>query len=971
MAEQTHYLLTPKNIYRLLTGRLSGLFSYVFPEERLRGMTLVRFWREQLAPLVSAETLEALVPLDGTHPRVQSNMMNRSGSNVSRLLRTELDSRLNAATMSRLIRRNMRFLTQRSYRADLFANYLTDFEDLCFRDDFFIRPVVREYLLSLRAWRPADNPGKRQSPRLFHDACRLSWLCVFSLYGQMMSCAALAQRCLDASLLPDALWRLLNSEAAPEEWTVLSASDGLLLCPPAECYVTAAPTPQQLADHLREKHRVLVTGIGGAGKTELVRQALPRLGVWYDRAAFVQYEGSLTQSLRRAFPDLQAQDDEALLRAVKEALEEDAPHTLLLVDNLGGSSVTAEEAGYLCSLASDVLATGRLTSLTGFHALPMVDLTEEGAVRLFLETSGLREEAVQAEAVRQIASVTGGHPLTLTILGHVCRANYWLPKDILCRLDQRRMDELAYVEGARVIGLSASLQTLFDLGVLSGNEQKLLRLLSLFPCVSWTAERLSPLAGDIPQETVPLSLQLQILADQSWLIPGNAGYLLHPALAETIRLTPCRCEEHPLLWRRWAGYLQPPMDAKKKAESELALSAVLRCQDGLNEDGLQVLTVLEMAAMSLHPGVIRCRLPDLHRRYLDTHPHGDAQDIELHIIHMLWALLGSEEDDYTRSARELMKLPPCLLKETPYYDELLNVLEVGAARLDPGEADALFEMLRPEVDQEEKLIVYYNFLGGKQRHVDKAPRAALESLERARTLIEKHGLQGSVAEAANDTRMAYACADLQQWMQAASLMRRVMANLSGRGYDEQSQTMVNTRNSYLFFLGRCTERQQALAELTTSVEEMENSAGTSPEEMANALNNLALLEMEDGHPEEAARSSEKACALIRDNAEISHVIRISVFLGAAEVLHACSHDERAFAMVGAAQTLCDAYYGRESATAWRCRAWNAVILSSLGYAEEAECQRKQALAALPALPGEEAEQIRRILNLPDRPAPIA
>ena len=209
MAELTHYLLTPKNIYRLLTGRLSGLFSYVFPEERLRGMTLIRFWREELAPIATEETLDALLPLDGSHPRVQSNMMNRSGSSASRLLRTELDSGLNAASLSRLIRHNMRFLTRRGYRADLFANLLTDFENLCFRDDFFIPPVVREYLLSLRAWQPSPFAAKRQSPRLFHDACRLSWLCAFSLYGQMMNCDALTQRCLDASLLPDGLWSRL------------------------------------------------------------------------------------------------------------------------------------------------------------------------------------------------------------------------------------------------------------------------------------------------------------------------------------------------------------------------------------------------------------------------------------------------------------------------------------------------------------------------------------------------------------------------------------------------------------------------------------------------------------------------------------------------------------------------------------------------------------------------------------------
>ena len=90
--------------------------------------------------------------------------------------------------------------------------------------------------------------------------------------------------------------------------------------------------------------------------------------------------------------------------------------------------------------------------------------------------------------------------------------------------------------------------------------------------------------------------------------------------------------------------------------------------------------------------------------------------------------------------------------------------------------------------------------------------------------------------------------------------------------------------------------------------------------------------------------------------------KISVFLGAAEVLHACGNDEQAFIMAGAAEAVCEAHYGKESAVACRCRAWQAVLLSALGYAEEAEWQKRTVLTTLPALPEEEEKRIRNILE---------
>ena len=80
MSAEDHLYLTPKNLYRLLKGTLPGQTLPILAPHSTRGLTLVRFWRDTLTPLLNPSELDKLFPMDGTHPRVQSSLMNRSGS---------------------------------------------------------------------------------------------------------------------------------------------------------------------------------------------------------------------------------------------------------------------------------------------------------------------------------------------------------------------------------------------------------------------------------------------------------------------------------------------------------------------------------------------------------------------------------------------------------------------------------------------------------------------------------------------------------------------------------------------------------------------------------------------------------------------------------------------------------------------------------------------------------------------------
>ena len=82
-------------------------------------------------------------------------------------------------------------------------------------------------------------------------------------------------------------------------------------------------------------------------------------------------------------------------------------------------------------------------------------------------------------------------------------------------------------------------------------------------------------------------------------------------------------------------------------------------------------------------------------------------------------------------------------------------------------------------------------------------------------------------------------------------MRRVLENFRTRGYAEDSQTVVSTRNSYQFFLGKCTDLQRAMDELQTSIEAMRRDGKQGSYDYVCALQNYTDLLTESGDYEHA------------------------------------------------------------------------------------------------------------------------
>ncbi len=409
---------------------------------------------------------------------------------------------------------------------------------------------------------------------------------------------------------------------------------------------------------------------------------------------------------------------------------------------------------------------------------------------------------------------------------------------------------------------------------------------------------------------------------------GRKG--LRPAVRGTMRMDDFSCGEWPEVWKYWAEAVrQEPMDDQKQALYRTAQSALEPIPaEGLSRDGLTVMTALEGSAMTRKEELTADWMPAKHREWLEINEHTQTDEIDCRIMAGLWAILKNDTAETAGQIAALSRYDAADLQKTENYELLCNVLEIGGKSAGKKELDELFARLRPEEPQ--KAAVYYTFLGGKQRSIDKQPEEALKSLKTGREMIEKLQMEGTVTEAANDTRTAYALADLHRWEETLPLMERVTANLKGRGYDESSHTWQVTRDAYLYFRGHCKEKRDARAKLE---QELEKAKHRESIDYLRTLANYTDLLTEAAIREEAEKRARETIALCRKRTDFPKDVAAYGLRIAGEALLAGGHGSEALGLFTEAEILSRLAAGEEALETLRCRADMAAALTKLGRPE--------------------------------------
>lgn len=856
--------LSLKNIYRLLSMQDYPLPTpSVFPPNTWRGVTVVSFWRDLFHAAFPAEIPLDLFDTDDKRSRALSVLLNGTGgAGFRKKLFTTLSANLSPNLLLKLTTTWMTFLRDEQYNAPVLSQRLHFFaiqlqkgisaENAC---AMHLKTIVEEF---------HSNEQQSAVLPLFQHALQLAWLTLFSLYISRWDDPALVALRMDGAASLSALFNRYATHSRGRKLLDITNRNCVLCIPPVqpEFYVGHYALLNEANERLWKYGKLLISGIGGIGKSEFARQLLRQLSEsgHYERAAYVQYQDSLADSFRKAFPKLASTNDNAVIEECRQLLEERGGRTLLLIDNM--NQTTSEDAALaqLCAYGCDVVLTSRLVALDGFDVLVLPALSLEDSQALF-RIHMPHSQADQDKALAQLCESVQGHPLSLVLFAGLCRSKYWSVAELYDKLQANGFNGLSFVRNGVRATISETFSAAFDCAALEAGERKLLRLIAMLPYIFYLPTALFQLAADVTKDVDELCDYLQLLADRSWLTQSAQGYLMHPVIAETLRLLPASCDDYPLLWKHWnRPNNDTGLDQTVRVEQPMILEA-LRHSSPLNEDGFEVLIKAEQAMISGSFSPVGHLLLEKHREYLDSHPHADNDEVLYCINHAFFAVLDDNLEKFRQQIEKLASLPLHDMEQWPFYPSLCNVIEFACGLVDKPFLNQIYEAIHPTDENSANMVCYLNSLCCKHRLSDKDLPQAVQTAQNSLDLIEKLGLEQSIHAAGCYTRYAYCLADQGKRAQAAPYLKQALEVMSHHGYLDTSPTMMQTRNAYALMLVDAGDKRRAMKEYKVLQKLYQKQYQTESSGYSQLCSNMSQLFAKLGQYDEAEAHSQEAIAI--------------------------------------------------------------------------------------------------------------
>ncbi len=301
---------------------------------------------------------------------------------------------------------------------------------------------------------------------------------------------------------------------------------------------------RQIAECLQSSRVLYLTGIGGIGKTTLVKNYIARYRTEYEVIAYLEYDGDILHTfcddMQLQISTVSRQDNEPLdgyfarkLKAFRRICG--GRRVLFVLDNytdrLTKDLSRIIECGY-----DTVITTRNQPPKNSFAVLEVGAIADASElfrlVTLNLERTPTKEERLCFE---EIITLIQGHTLVLELIARQIAAGRL---DIHTALDLIRENGFSRFSGEKIGNikdgeevydtLSAIISALFDAGSMSDTARLTLKILALLNVRGLEASLVQKFFPDIQPGTVAA------LSAEGWLYNDNR-IRLHPVIAETVR----------------------------------------------------------------------------------------------------------------------------------------------------------------------------------------------------------------------------------------------------------------------------------------------------------------------------------------------------------------------------------------------------------------------------------------------------
>ena len=572
--------LSLKNIYRIFTQRDYPDYSTGILRERdKKGLTVLRFW-EEVIPYEwrSGQYGRMIWDQEGPRSRYSSELINRRPQfPYYQGYLAEILSALTPEMFLQQLRLFTGFLTRKHYQSDLFRKKIRSFLNLIRTGDPFYNKEIDGFF----------DAYERENtlPRLFLDGWILTALSLHAAAGPEMAGGELGRMRTDRAFLPSELYRLARKSSGGKQHRLTRAGSALLGKPVSSfAFFGRERELFDLMELLRAGRKVLLSGIGGLGKTEILRQLMKEVTAGDDFQAVgeIQFENSLAESFARAFPESSDAGPRERFHEILYSLShEDYGKTLLLMDNAVISEDEKELWKELSEIPAAVIVSSRSRQAEGFETYHLEPVSPEAALLMFRShyktmlsprDQQLLLEALKREELR--------HPLSLSILGRAARYNHWNTGQILEKINDRP-GSIHWDEEGTEYQVQKICARLYSDRALSGEEKRLAYLMALLPYGPWPGAFLSEIrnGSSAARHAAKTEGLLEQLYLKGWLDTQDgfqeAGYSMHPLIAETLLRTRKLDNDFQIIGK-WAGERIPRLELARLSEHLKEKPAALR-----------------------------------------------------------------------------------------------------------------------------------------------------------------------------------------------------------------------------------------------------------------------------------------------------------------------------------------------------------------------------------------------------------
>lgn len=534
-------ILSLKNIYKLLMYSDFPIYSEVVIHKRnKKGQTLQRFWRERLTEPFRAQPYGRRIWRgDGGRNRHVSEICNRSGEmKYYHEYAREISGQLSEAMLLDQIHAFTEFLRASEYKREVLLHRVKEF--LRFLDmDTCVTEAIRVHLadtFSAASW--ADDIG--ENAVLFHAGYLLTVMTIYAAAGEAMGEAALARLRAPEYSIQALFERQKRQSAVKPPLTVITAR-----CPMIEDH-PLSPSHffgredafLDLREIVRQQGKCLISGMGGVGKTEMLRQLVRwcREESAVDALALVAYQNDLAESLRIAFPQLYRQMPDECVSYILRTLAHRAQSEKLLVVVDDIPSEAAQDAlKSLAQLPCAVLVTSRRRELDGFETYRLPVLTKAAGSLIFRDNYGRPlSESDRTALFKLLDNELLCQPLALHLMARAAAENSWSLPQLRGALEEKGV-ALSSATDTGVVSIEQLYASLYRISRVPAACHELTKLFTLLPRDSYSADFLREIFPSVCGQSEEPEAALARLVAGGWLESDGQGYSMHPLIAQSLR----------------------------------------------------------------------------------------------------------------------------------------------------------------------------------------------------------------------------------------------------------------------------------------------------------------------------------------------------------------------------------------------------------------------------------------------------